>query len=84
MQVHVFDTHVTTLAKQYVHFDVLVDDKNKDRVKEYAKVYLDSLGINVESISQSRCDFCHSEMANPEVIASIEQHGFCIIPLKIA
>ena len=81
MQVHVFDTYVTTSTSQYVHFDVLVDDKNKDQVKEFAQVYLSSLGIEVDSINQSRCDFCHSEIANPEVITAIEKHGYSIIPL---
>ncbi|NRD75780.1 DUF2024 family protein [Shewanella sp. VB17] len=83
MQVHVFDTHVNTSTGQYVHFDVLVDDSNKGRVEEYANIYLSSLDIKVETISQSRCDFCHSEMANPEVILAIERNGYYIIPLNV-
>ncbi|MFT5235949.1 MAG: HJR/Mrr/RecB family endonuclease [Shewanella sp.] len=82
MQVHIFDIVVKRLSLQHIYFDVLVDSDNKDRVKEFAEIYLSSLGINSDSITQLECDFCHSEIANPEVITVIEQHGYCIIPLR--
>ncbi|MEC4727392.1 DUF2024 family protein [Shewanella sp. D64] len=83
MQVHVFDIRATSSSLQYTYFDVLVDSNNKDRVKEFAKIYLSSLGINSDRINQLQCNFCHSEIANPEVITTIEQYGYCIIPLQI-
>lgn len=81
MQVHVYDTHVTTSTGHYLHFDVLVDDANIANVKRFAGQYLNLLGIEVSQIKQSSCLFCHSEVANPEVIESINSQGHFIIEL---
>ncbi|MDX2367049.1 MAG: DUF2024 family protein [Colwellia sp.] len=81
MQIHVFDTHVTTTSDQYIHFDVLVNDENIKQVAQYAEQYLTSLGVKIESIKQSRCNFCHSELANLEVQDNIASQGHSIIRL---
>lgn len=78
MKIHIYDTHVHTTSGQYIHFDVLVSDKNIKQVDRYAKQYLESLGVTVDNIKQIRCDFCHSEMANPEVQSNIVNHGYSI------
>ena len=33
MNVHIYDTHIRTTSGLYLHFDVLVNDQNKDKVK---------------------------------------------------
>lgn len=81
MQIHVFDTHVMTTSGQYIHFDVLVNDENVKQVGQYAEQYLASLGIKAESIKQSRCNFCHSELANLDVQDNITSQGHSIIRL---
>jgi hypothetical protein len=81
MQIHVFDTHVMTTSGQYIHFDVLVNDENVKQVGQYAEQYLASLGIKAESIKQSRCNFCHSELANLDVQDNISSKGHSIIRL---
>ena len=81
MQTHIYDTHVHTTSGQYIHFDVLVDDKNVKNVEQYAKQYLASLGVQIDNIKQSRCNFCHSEVANPEVLQNIINKGHSIIRL---
>ncbi len=81
MEIHVFDTHVRTESGDYLHFDVLVDDKNSKRVNEFVWRYLSSKGIKADSLKSSSCQFCHSEIANPEVQAAINQHGHFILPL---
>lgn len=81
MKIHVYDTHVHTATGQYVHFDILVNDENVDQVKQYAESYLTSLGIAADNIEQSRCNFCHSEVANPEVQNNIVTQGHSIIRL---
>ncbi|KGJ91680.1 DUF2024 family protein [Colwellia psychrerythraea] len=81
MQIHIYDTHVHTASGQYIHFDVLVNSDNVNQVDRYAKQYLASLGIQIDSIKQSRCNFCHSEAANPEVQNNITNHGHSIIRL---
>jgi len=81
MRIHVYDTHVHTADGDYVHFDVLVTDQHIDQVKRYAENYLASLGIQGKNIKQSRCNFCHSEIANPEVQKNIAAQGHSIIRL---
>lgn len=81
MHVHIYDTHVTTRSGEYLHFDVLVDDANVPHVTRFAEAYLKSLGIIDSQISQSRCNFCHSEIANPEVQLAIKNQGHSILVL---
>jgi hypothetical protein len=81
MKIHVYDTHVHTTSGQYIHFDVLVSNENIKQVDQYAKQYLASLGVKVDNIKQSHCDFCHSEIANPEVQNNIANQGYSIIRL---
>lgn len=81
MKVHVYDTHIHTLAGEYIHFDVLVSDEGVSQVKNYAERYLARLGIQVDNIKQSRCNFCHSEVANPEVQQNLLTEGHIIIRL---
>lgn len=81
MNIHVYDTHVYTKSGEHIHFDVLVNDANVSHIKKYADNYLASLGVKSEQIKQGRCNFCHSEIANPEVRANIESQGYSIIRL---
>lgn len=81
MKVHVYDTHIHTSAGEYIHFDVLVNEEHVGKVKQYATNYLASLGIVAANIKQGRCNFCHSEIANPEVQENIKNHGHSIIRL---
>jgi Domain of unknown function (DUF2024) len=81
MQIHVFDTHVMTESGQYIHFDVLVDNENIKQVELYAKQYLETLGVKIDNIKQSRCNFCHSELADLAVQDSIASQGHSIIRL---
>ena len=82
MKIHVYDTHVQTTTGTYYHFDVLVSDATQSRAAEYAQQYLHSIGIAPNAVDQQRCDFCHSEMANPEVKKAIEANGFYILPME--
>lgn len=82
MHIHVYDTHVYTLTGEYIHFDVLVNDENKTQVQKFAETYLNNLGVAVGDIKQGQCNFCHSEIANPDVKSDIENHGYSIIRLQ--
>ena len=81
MNIHVYDTHVHTHSGEHIHFDVLVNDENVNLVKQHAMNYLVNLGIEVDNIEQSHCNFCHSEIANPAVQQSILNQGHFIIRL---
>lgn len=81
MKIHVYDTHVYTTSGEYIHFDVLVNDDNISHVRKYADDYLASLDVKLDQIKQGRCNFCHSEVANPEVKENILAKGYSIIRL---
>ena len=82
MKAHIFDTHVKTANGNYYHFDVLVSDTTKTQASEFAKRYLESLGVVDADIELTACQFCHSEMANPLVQQQIEASGYSIIPMQ--
>ncbi|MGE8498798.1 MAG: DUF2024 family protein [Pseudomonas sp.] len=82
MNVNVFDTHVRTGDGRYLHFDVLTDNRDVDQAGVYAAEWLTSRGIQAADISQSRCQFCHSEFASPAVAEAIEKQGYFILPLE--
>ena len=60
--------------------EMCIRDSIKE-VEQYAKQYLDSLGVKIDNIKQSRCNFCHSELANLEVQESVASQGYSIIRL---
>ena len=47
-----------------------------------AQAWMAERGLQGDDIEQSRCQFCHSEPAHPEVAAAIGSKGYFIIPLQ--
>ncbi|MFT5757435.1 MAG: hypothetical protein ACI9LM_002169 [Alteromonadaceae bacterium] len=82
MNVHVYDTHVRTTTGSYLHFDVFVDDLHKKKVKKFAQDHLAKLGITPDELELNSCQFCHNEIANPEIRAVIERQGHYILQLE--
>lgn len=82
MQVLVFDTHVNTEKGDYYHFDVLVNEANIDKVKDYVAGYLARIGVQAKEVKTSRCAFCHTESGNQTVQAAIAAHGHFILPME--
>lgn len=82
MNVQVFDTHVRTTEGGYLHFDVLIEGNDQALAARYARDWLASRGVTEAEVAQSRCQFCHSEPAHPEVAATIARQGYFIIPLQ--
>ncbi len=82
MKTHVYDTHVKTHQGDYYHFDVLVSDETKENAVKFAEDYLASIGIKGAEVSQSSCNFCHTEMANPAIKKTILDNGFYIVPMQ--
>ena len=82
MTINVFDTHVRTRDGRYLHFDVLIDSRDSELAKSYARRFLDEQGVQDEDISMNECRFCHVEPNNPVVSAAISQHGHFILKLQ--
>ena len=67
MNVDVYDTHAHTTDGQVLHFDVLLPSGSGAKALEYAREWLQSIGIGIDRITLDQCRFCHSEAATPEV-----------------
>jgi hypothetical protein len=79
MKIDVYDTYATTANGSTVHFDVfLKSGEHKDKALEYAALFLDEIGERTGNITLDRCNFCHSEIANPAVIKAVELNGHFI------
>ena len=81
MKVKIYDTHVNT-NDAYYHFDVVVQDSSQEEVENFAKKYLEAIGVEKAEIRQERCLFCHEELANQGAIDAIERRGYYIIPMQ--
>ncbi len=66
-----------------MHFDVLVPSEDGlNEAKGFAQSWLASIGMPIESVQLSRCQYCHSEVAIPEVVRHIKQNGYAVLPLE--
>ncbi|MEN0105557.1 MAG: DUF2024 family protein [Pseudomonas sp.] len=82
MKVNVFDTHVRTRDGRYLHFDVLIEGHDQARANQFATQYLADRGITDADVEQSRCQFCHTEPAHPQIAAAVANQGYYILELQ--
>lgn len=82
MKIDVYDSYATSNGRR-MHFDVFVESgTSKDKALEYGKQWLASIGEDAEALNQSLCNFCHTEMANPEVERTIKNQGHFILQME--
>lgn len=83
MEIDVYDSYAKTTDGRLMHFDVFVQSgTNPDVALRRGKEWLTSLGENPAGLEQSRCRFCHTEVANPEVQRAVEHEGFFIFQME--
>ena len=83
MKIDVYDSYATKQNGQIMHFDVLVESNTPaSQALSFGQQWLGSLGEQAQALTQSRCNFCHSEIANPKVRDEIKQRGFFILQLE--
>lgn len=83
MKIDVYDTYATPSGRDTIHFDVfLPHGENVEKAFETAQQWLSSIGENPEGLKQSRCNFCHSEMARPDIAKEIEEKGYFILQME--
>ncbi len=83
MKVDVYDTYATAGNGNMIHFDVLLPtDTPPESALKFARQWLASVGLSDATVEQSRCNFCHSENAQPQVIKDIELSGYHIIKME--
>ncbi|MDB2387379.1 DUF2024 family protein [Shewanella sp.] len=82
MNIDVYDSYATT-SKGLMHFDVFVESGTAEDVAfGYGQAWLKSIGENESGLEQSRCNFCHTEIANPNVKQHIEENGHFILKME--
>ncbi|MGR9054183.1 MAG: DUF2024 family protein [Gammaproteobacteria bacterium] len=79
---HVFDTYAKTAKGRIMHFDVVLDEQDREQAIKYAKQWLESIGEPDAGINQSQCVFCHSTEAPPEMRQQIDEQGYAIYKLE--
>ncbi|SJM92667.1 conserved hypothetical protein [Crenothrix polyspora] len=79
---HVFDTYAKTAQGRIMHFDVVLDEKDSTEALNYAKAWLETLGIQDAVVTQENCLFCHSAEAPAELRKQIDSQGYAIYKLE--
>ncbi len=83
MKIDVYDSFAKSNQGRLMHFDVFVATETiADHALAYGQQWLESVGEQAAGLQQSRCNFCHSEIANPEVANHIKNHGFFILQME--
>ena len=83
MKIDVFDSYAQTNDGQIMHFDVFVKSGTaKEQALLYGREWLKSIGETSASLDQSRCNFCHSQIANPAVQQAVKADGFYILEME--
>lgn len=83
MKIDVYDSFATSPTRGVMHFDVFVESgSSPELAHQYGQRWLESIGESAASLSQSRCNFCHSEMANPEVKTTIQAQRYFILQME--
>jgi Domain of unknown function (DUF2024) len=83
MKVDVFDTYARSGNGKTIHFDVLVPTGTEaDTAFGFAVQWLKDVGLVDAELMQSRCNFCHTENAGPNVISDIEREGYHILRME--
>ena len=84
LKVSVYDTYVTKKQGGVMHFDILVDSKEKDLDKIYGfgREYLKSKGQEGQPLTSKQCRFCHVENAKGAMEDSIQTKGYFIIEME--
>lgn len=80
---YVFDTYAKTAQGKIIHFDVILDEQDQTKAIDYAKTWLQSVGITDATVTSGNCVFCHSMGEVPAALrAEINAQGYAIYKLE--
>lgn len=83
MNIDVYDSYAKAVDGRLMHFDVFVKSGTSPELAlRYGRDWLERIGENPAGLVQSRCNFCHTEVANPEVQRAVEYEGFFILQME--
>ena len=83
MKIDVYDTYATSKNGNMIHFDVFVEHGALgSRAFNYAKQFIKEIGEDENALTQSRCNFCHTEVARPHIQETIRREGYYILQME--
>lgn len=83
MRIDVYDSYAKSSEGHDMHFDVFVESGTSAEIAlNYGRAWLKSVGEPGDGLKQSRCNYCHTETANPNVQNSVEREGFFILQME--
>lgn len=83
MNIDVYDSYAKSTDGRLMHFDVFVKSGvSADEALKRGRDWLKAIGEDPLALQQQRCNFCHSEVANPKVKRAVEVEGFYILQLE--
>ena len=78
MDFHVFDTYVKAKDGHTMHFDVVTDKKEIEKVISYAKEWLKTIGEDNSTVTTEECKFCHTQSVPDDMEIEIMTNGYHI------
>lgn len=83
MKIDVYDSYAKSSTQELMHFDVFVESgTSAEDALNYGKQWLESVGEDPQNLSQSRCNYCHTESAKPVVQSTVEKQGYYILQME--
>ncbi len=83
MRIDVYDSYANTKSGRRMHFDVFVKSgTSPEEALLFGKRWLESLGESPAGLHQERCNFCHTEIANPSVAQAVKHNGYFILQME--
>ncbi len=65
-----------------MHFDVITDKNDIEKVIMFAKEWLKSIGENDVKVTTEECRFCHTQSVSEEVEIEIMTNGYFIAKIE--
>lgn len=82
MNIDVYDSYAQT-SQGLMHFDVFViSGTPKAEALRFGRLWLKNIGEHEGALEQSRCNFCHSQIANIEIQKEISKNGYFILTME--
>lgn len=82
MDFHVFDTYVKAKDGHTMHFDVVTDKKEIEKVISYAKEWLKTIGEENSTVTTEECRFCHTQSVPDDMEIEIMTSGYYIAKME--
>ena len=82
MEFHVFDTYVKSKDGHTMHFDIVTDKNNTEKVISFAKEWLKSIGEESSKVTTEECKFCHTQSVSEDIEIEIMTNGYFVSKME--